>query len=480
MGKSTSLVCRLSLTGALGAGLALLPIALASPAMAQQTQTQASRSDLAIESDVLHQLNATPGLNDQGISASTENGTVTLNGSVADRATSELAQATAGAVSGVRAVMNNITVGGGTQAGPQQPETSSRAGDAPAAQQPPSGAPATAPEQSTSASPYPESGQPQPGTKGSWGQAGPPPDAQNGEIPPPPSGQIGDGQGGSQQPEQPPEQSGNGYPPQGSRSYPPNVGYPPPNQNAPQQGYPAPANRPYPSEGRARGGYARTAPPTPTGPVSVPQGTLLTVRTSEPLDTRRLQDGDYFQVTVAADVFEGNALAIPRGAVLQGRVLQVNKAGVFRGSAGLALQLTTLNLSGQSYPLATDIFVSDTRGKGGYTAANTVGGAAIGALIGAVAGGGGGAAIGALAGGGTGAGISAATPGPRDVLPPETLLNFHLAAPVTVASVSYGEAQRLAASVEPPRRPYVRPRPYRYPPPPPYGYPPPPPPYYPY
>jgi hypothetical protein len=62
-------------------------------------------------------------------------------------------------------------------------------------------------------------------------------------------------------------------------------------------------------------------------------------------------------------------------------------------------------------------------------------------------------------------------------MPPETLLTFHLKAPLTVSPISLSEVQQLQASVTP-RRP---PRPPR--PPYPYGYPPPPPPpgyYYPY
>jgi hypothetical protein len=60
-------------------------------------------------------------------------------------------------------------------------------------------------------------------------------------------------------------------------------------------------------------------------------------------------------------------------------------------------------------------------------------------------------------------------------MPPETLLTFHLRAPLTVNPVSYGEVQRLEASAAP-----AHPQMVRRPPPYPYGYypPPPPPPYY--
>lgn len=61
---------------------------------------------------------------------------------------------------------------------------------------------------------------------------------------------------------------------------------------------------------------------------------------------------------------------------------------------------------------------------------------------------------------------SAHTNGPRVLLPPETLLNFHLSTPVTVQPVSWQEAQRLAQNApQLVRRPVYMAPPY------PYGYP---------
>ena len=154
-------------------------------------------------------------------------------------------------------------------------------------------------------------------------------------------------------------------------------------------------------------------------------------------------------------------LAIPRGAAVTGRVVDVKKPGELKGGASIALQLTTLNLGGNSYSLATDTFNTNSPGKGGYTAGNTVGAAALGAAIGAIAGGGPGAAIGAVAGTGVGLGASAATPGPRSVVPAEAVLTFHLITPATVQPVSYQEAAQLEQSSQPVGSRY---------PPPPYGY----------
>ncbi len=210
-------------------------------------------------------------------------------------------------------------------------------------------------------------------------------------------------------------------------------------------------------------------------------GALLPIRTSEPLDSKRVKPGDYFQGTVAQNVYVGNVVAIPRGAQVTGRVVDVKKPGELKGGASIALQLTNLSLGGNSYALATDVFDTSSPGKGGYTASNTVGTTVLGAAIGAIAGGGPGAAIGAVAGAGVGLGASAATAGPRSIVPPESVLTFHLTSPATVQPLSYQEASQLAGNSAPQGGGYGRPGYGPGPGPGPgYGYAPPPPGYAPY
>lgn len=306
----------------------------------------------------------------------------------------------------------------------------------------------------------------QPGQQGDWGPAGPPPDVENGQIPAPPAGE---------QPEAgapPPAQAPAAQP---APSATPNPA-PPENENQARPPYRGESSNPgYESRQPTYPAQQPQYPATPAGPVTVPAGTTLQVRTAQPLDTKHLQAGDYFQATLARSVYSGSVLAIPRGAELTGRVVDVKKAGELQGSSGLALQITSLTLGGQTYPLATGTWSMKGPGKGGYTASTTVGAAVLGAMIGAIAGGGPGAAIGAAAGTGAGLGASAATPGPRGAIPPEAMLSFRLSHPVTVQPVSYEEAQRLQQNSAPPQRPYPAPARQRY-----YGYPPPPPPYYPY
>ncbi|HEX4301071.1 MAG TPA: BON domain-containing protein [Gammaproteobacteria bacterium] len=445
-----SFVLSLGLTGA--ATLAAAP--------ALYAQQDAARSDLAIQTDVVKAISSYPDLSGEHITATAKNGVVTLAGTASSSTAKSQAQVVAATVDGVQSVVNNVTVTGGAQNDAQADPGDPGDQDVQQAQ-------STDPNQQQA--PYTPQQQPKPGASGQWGQAGPPPDVQNGQIPSQPQENQQAGQPSDQNPEQepaPPQQPAYGNP---NGQY-PQQGYPPPPQQGygQQQGY---AQQPYGGQNR---GYA--APHLASTPLTIPPGTLFSVRTSEPLDSRRLKGGENFQMTLAQDIYQGQYLVIPRGAVLQGTVIGVKKPGALRGDAGFALQITSLTIGGQSYPVSTDTFATDTRGKGGYTAANTVGGAAIGALIGAAAGGGAGAGIGALIGGGAGLGASAASAGPRSIMPPETLLTFHLKAPLTVSPISLSEVQQLQASVAP--RPVRRPRP-----PYPYGYPPPPPPpgyYYPY
>ena len=189
----------------------------------------------------------------------------------------------------------------------------------------------------------------------------------------------------------------------------------------------------------------------PRGPVNVPEGTLIQVRTNEAVNSKRARGGEPIQFTVIQDVAFGGVLAIPRGATVYGVIAEVKhpEQGSLTGSAELALQLTSLELGGRSYPLQSDMFKVKGPGKGQRTAGNVVGGALIGALIGGAVGRGEGAAIGAAVGGGAGVAASSASSGPGVWIPAEALVTFHLATPVTVEPVSEEEAMRLAQGLYP-------------------------------
>ena len=386
----------------------------------QETAAAGQRTDGQIEMDVVHALDAAPSLEKDWITAGTEQGKVTLTGTSASAANRQLAESIASKVPGVTKVVNNLKVG--------DPQTAQDAQGQPQ-------------DQADYANPAPADQ-----ANGNYDNGAP-----QGEAYPP-----------ANQPAYP------NYPPQqgGQQPYPPN--YPPQQSN--RQAYPPSYQQGYPQQ------QAAQAPEPPHEPVTLPQGTLLKVRTSEPLTSKRAKDGTPIQFTVVRDVYAAGVLAIPRGATIHGQVVDVKHSGALGGSPELALRIDSLDLGGQDYALNSDPFSVKGPNKAGRTAGNAFGGAILGALIGGAVGGGSGAAIGAGAGAVGGTAASAATPGPQVWIPAEALMDFHLNAPLTVTPVSSLEAQRLAANAPPPsqrptlyRRGYY-PYGYPYPPPPPPGY----------
>jgi hypothetical protein len=372
-----------------------------------------ARTDGQIEMDVVQALDASQALKNDMITAATIQSEVTLSGTVASDASKQLAASIAGHVNGVTKVNNNLTVGNpqdaqnapAPDADTQAMADNSQPNGAPPAQAPPD---------------QPQPSQPQ--------QPGPPPQ-QQGQAPYPqsqapyPQGQPGYPQG------QP------GYP-QGQPGYPANPNYPPPSR--PQYG-----------------GYGYAQPPQQptyapaTGPMTLLPGTLLQLRTSEPVDNKRAVDGTPVQFTVIQDVSLNGMLAIPRGATVHGVVSDTKKSGELGGSPELVLTLTSLDLGGQSYPLDSDQFKVKGPNKVGRTVGNAVGGAVLGTIIGCAVGRGEGCAIGAGAGAAAGTAASAASPGPNIWIPAEALVTFHLKSPVTVNPVSQQEATRLAQGLYP-------------------------------
>lgn len=179
-----------------------------------------------------------------------------------------------------------------------------------------------------------------------------------------------------------------------------------------------------------------STPPPPPQPVArqivIPAGTPISVRMAETLDSKTTQTNDVFHATLARDVMVNGLVAIPHGAPVLGRVTDAKEAAHFKGNAALAIELTQLTAHGQKLDLATDQYGTQGAGRGKNTAEKAGGGAALGAIIGALAGGGKGAAIGALAGGGAGAGVNAITRGKQVQIPAESIVNFTLQSPVQI------------------------------------------------
>lgn len=401
--------------------------------------------DAQVEANVLKALASAPELADQAISSTTVYGTVTLSGSVRDEASRTKAEQLAANAAGVKKVVDELVIGAAPAPAPQ---VSQPADDAANQQQ------GSNPNlQSDGTMAPPANGNQYPYTQ----QQGPPQNAPYGY----PQGQPGPQNQGQQQP----------YPQNAPYGYP--QGQPPP-QNQGQQPYPPPPYRrgyPYgPPPGYAQQPQRPVIQQQAGQTVVVPNGTVLRVRINQALDSRKSQPGTAFDGLVLADVIVGNQIAIPRGASVQGVVVDAQPGTPLRGRGGLALQLTQVTLEGNTYPLATGEWAQAGYDKTGQTVGNTVGLGALGAIIGAAAGGGPGALLGAGIGGAAGLGVSSAGSSGEAKIPAEAILDFRLTQQAALTTVSQAELDRLGAGLPQPSQTLQRRYAYPPPPPPPPGY----------
>jgi hypothetical protein len=180
---------------------------------------------------------------------------------------------------------------------------------------------------------------------------------------------------------------------------------------------------------------AEQAAPKPTpAPVVLPAGTVIAIRTTEAISAKSSQAGQAFHgVTVQAVSSHGH-VAIPEGAAVAGTIVQAKQGGKIKGESNLALQLSSIKVRGATYPISTEQYVQQQKGKGSRTAKLGAGGGAAGAVIGGIAGGGKGAAIGGLVGGAAGVTGSAMTGNKELTIPTESVLQFKLAQPLRLSS----------------------------------------------
>lgn len=151
---------------------------------------------------------------------------------------------------------------------------------------------------------------------------------------------------------------------------------------------------------------------------TVPANTVLHVRMNQTITSETARVGDQFTTTVMVPVYASGIEVIPAGSEVVGRVTTVNRASRKSKAGTIGVHFVSLRLptgiaramNGDLTDVVSENSVNaDNEGEieaRSATKRNVVfigGGAAAGALIGAIAGGGKGAGIGALVGGGLGA-----------------------------------------------------------------------------
>jgi hypothetical protein len=185
-------------------------------------------------------------------------------------------------------------------------------------------------------------------------------------------------------------------------------------------------------------------PPAPATPkkLIIDPGTPVTVRLIDPIDSEKNQAGDTFHATLNAALSSDGEEAVPAGVELTGHLVDVKSAGKFAGQSVVVLQLDSISSGGKTYSIKTDEYRKEGKSRGKNTAEKVGGGAILGGIIGAIAGGGKGAAIGTAAGAGVGGGAQAASKSQQIKLPSETVLNFILQEPVEVVQAPNPNADR--------------------------------------
>ncbi len=251
------------------------------------------RSDSQVAAEVQNKINADANVPNKQITVRAEKGTVTLTGFVGSEGERTLAASDAGAVAGVKTVINNLQVSAAAAA----------VAPAPVAAAPPMVAPPAVSEPAPVAAPAPQSARRTDSTAVS--------------------------------PRRAPVASA-----QPNREY---------RAAAPASA----AIEPPPAAVAPADAVANAAPATPAvpvepAPVTVPDGTVLNVRLIDGIDTSRSQAGEVFRGTLDTPVVVGDKVAVPADADVTGRIVQAKQAGHYAGQSALALELTQISYNGKT------------------------------------------------------------------------------------------------------------------------------------
>ena len=175
----------------------------------------------------------------------------------------------------------------------------------------------------------------------------------------------------------------------------------------------------------------QAVPPT----LTLPAGTMISVRNSGWLSSDQNQPGDTFSAVLDQPLVVDGWVVARRGQAVLGRVDMALKASHNSGVSQLGLSLAEITfVDGQQLPLQTQLVQTSTGPSNQKVAGTVATTTVLGTVIGGIAGGGTGAAIGAVAGAAGGVAVAMATRGRPTVIFPETLLSFRLNAPVAIST----------------------------------------------
>jgi hypothetical protein len=166
--------------------------------------------------------------------------------------------------------------------------------------------------------------------------------------------------------------------------------------------------------------------PEPTAQrVTIPDGTVLSVRLLQAIGSRNARPGQGFAAELAAPVVIQGKVIFPKSSQVRGRVVAASESGRLHEPGYLRITLDAMQMPDGRW---VDVRTTSVSAEGSSHKRRNItligGGAGLGALIGGIFGGGKGAAIGAASGAGAGTAGAYAT-GKQDVaFPAERKLRF--------------------------------------------------------
>ncbi|MGZ4868038.1 MAG: hypothetical protein ACXV7C_12485, partial [Candidatus Angelobacter sp.] len=112
-----------------------------------------------------------------------------------------------------------------------------------------------------------------------------------------------------------------------------------------------------PGSGAAAGSKAADGKPVASKPVkqtiTIPAGTVITVRLGETLSSKSSSSGQGFAATVAEPVVVDGKTVIEKGAAARGTVVDAKAMGHFKGGALLEVRLNSVTIEGKDTAVDT-------------------------------------------------------------------------------------------------------------------------------
>jgi Glycine zipper 2TM domain len=164
-----------------------------------------------------------------------------------------------------------------------------------------------------------------------------------------------------------------------------------PVESTPVAAKPAKKPAPKPAPPRTEPEPVKNEPLAPPAPRTITRtaavGTTIQLALNETLSTETNQAGDGFTATIREPVLDADGeVVIPAGALVRGRVTQVQKSGRVGETAILNLAFESVSFGGESFPLEASVVSANPERVNRSSTGQQVGKVAVGAAAGAILG----------------------------------------------------------------------------------------------